>query len=610
MLEKINSPEDLKKLTYPELDILAGEIRQYLIETVSVTGGHLASNLGTVELTIALNRVYDASKDRIIFDVGHQSYTHKIINGRREQFKTLRQYGGISGFPKPYESDADAFIAGHSSGSVSVACGMAAARTLSKADYDICAVIGDGALTGGIAYEGLENAASSDEPLVIILNDNNMSINRNVGGISRMLKQMRVSEGYYEFKRRYREFLGIDSYIYNFGHRVKERLKAKALAGNMFTAMGLNYLGPVDGHDIPQLEEAIRVARDMREPVLLHVITQKGRGYYFAEDHPARFHGVGPFDIETGEIRDSGRGFCDAMGEELCELAEKNEKIVAITAAMSDGTGLCTFAKKYPDRFFDVGIAEQHASAMAAGMAKQGLIPVFAVYSSFLQRAYDMLIHDVSLLGLHVVFCVDRAGLVGNDGETHNGSFDIAYLRSVPGMTILSPASFTETKAMLRYAVEECTGPVAVRYPRGGEGEYRNVYVNSEQVLSSGKDITLVCYGEMTSDTLAAAEELKKMDISAEVVKLGILAPNAFDKTLASLEKTKRLVIAEDVCDDGCMGRRILAAAEEKGIRLRGSAVMNLGSGIVTHGTVSQLKKYSGIDAASIAAAAVRLTES
>lgn len=609
MLDSINSPEDIKKLTYPELDLLAAEIREYLIRTVSVTGGHLASNLGTVELSIALNRVYDASTDRIVFDVGHQSYTHKIINGRREQLSTLRQYGGISGFPKPYESDADAFIAGHSSDSISVAYGMARARTLMHETYNVCALIGDGALTGGLAYEGLENVASSDEPIVIILNDNNMSINRNVGGLSKMLKKLRTSESYYEFKRKYRAVIGINTFVYKFSHSIKELIKEHALAGNMFTALGLNYLGPVDGHDIPALEEAIRVAKDMHEPVLLHVITQKGKGYSFAELHPDRFHGIGPFNRETGEPYSSAKGYGDIMGEELCALAEKNSRIAALTAAMADGTGLMTFASKYPDRFFDVGICESHAVSMAAGMAKQGMIPVFAVYSSFLQRAYDMLIHDVSLLGLHVVFCVDRCGIVGNDGETHNGSFDVAFLSSVPGMKILSPASFVELKAMLRYAVNECTGPVAIRYPRGGEGEYKNVYVSDEQILQSGKDLTMVCYGTLTSNIIRAAEELKKMDISAEVIKLGIISPNSFEKTLSSLARTRKLLIAEDVCSEDCIGQRILAEAEKRGTRIKSPCLLNLGTGLISHGSIPQLYKFAGMDSEGIIKQAVRIAE-
>lgn len=609
MLESINSPENLKGLSNEQLSQLSSEIREYLIDTVSVTGGHLASNLGTVELSIALNRVYDASRDRIVFDVGHQCYTHKIINGRREQFCTLRQYGGISGFPKPYESEADSFIAGHSSDSVSVAYGMARARTLRKESYEVCALIGDGALTGGLAYEGLENIASSGEPIVIILNDNNMSISRNVGGLSRMLKRLRLSESYYEFKRKYRTVIGINTFFYRFSHQIKELIKEHALAGNMFTALGLNYLGPVDGHDIPALEEALRIAKDMHEPVLLHVITQKGKGYSFAEENPSKYHGIGSFDRNTGELRSNTESYSCIMGDELCRLAVNNPNLVAITAAMTGGTGLSEFATHFPDRFFDVGICEGHAVSMAAGMAKQGLIPVFAVYSSFFQRAYDMLIHDVSLLGLHVVFCVDRCGLVGNDGETHNGSFDLAFLSTVPGMKILSPASFTELRAMLRYAVNDCNGPVAVRYPRGGEGSYTNVYVSEEQLLRRGKDLTMICYGTLTSNCLDAAEKLETLGISTEIIKLGIISPNSFEKTLASLEKTKKLMIAEDVCASGCIGDRILAEAEKHGIRVKSSCLMNLGTGLVSHGSVSQLIRFAGMDPDSLVEKAVHMVE-
>ena len=473
MLEAIHSPDDLKKLNYTELNQLCREIRTLLVDTVSKTGGHLASNLGTVELSVALNRVYDASKDRILFDVGHQCYTHKILNGRMENFGTLRQFGGISGFPKPYESDADAFIAGHASDSVSVALGMAKARSLLHQNYDVCAVIGDGALTGGLAYEGIENVAASLEPIVIILNDNAMSINGNVGGMTRVLSRMRLSEGYSGLKKKYRDLVGIDSDVYRFGHRVKEELKKKLFAGNMFSALGLNYLGPIDGHDLKELESAIRLAKSLRMPVLLHVITQKGKGCHYAEAHPDIYHGIGPFNKVNGKPLSVTEGFGDVMGKELCALASQDERITAITAAMSDGTGLFAFSQHFPTRFFDVGIAEGHAVSMAAGMAKQGLIPVFAVYSSFLQRAYDMLLHDVSLQKLHVVFCVDRAGIVGNDGETHNGVFDIAFLSTVPGMKIFCPSSFRELKAMLRTAIYDCDGPVAIRYPRGGECDYR-----------------------------------------------------------------------------------------------------------------------------------------
>ena len=601
ILDKINSSDDVKKLNADELRPLCDELRSFIIESVSHTGGHLSSNLGTVELTVALHRVYDTAYDRIVFDVGHQSYSHKIITGRKEAFSTLRQHGGLSGFPKPYEKDDDAFIAGHASNSVSVALGMARARTLAGADYDVAAIIGDGALTGGLAYEGLANAAASGEPMVIILNDNNMSINENVGGMARMLQDMRVKPGYISFKRWYREVFSRLPVLYRFNHKIKEWLKARLLPGNTFGEMGLYYLGPVDGHDVNKLETVLRWAKDMRQPVLLHVVTTKGKGCTYAEERPDMYHGVGKFDPQTGVLEKSGDSFSSKFGEYLCAFAEQNKMIAAITAAMAGGTGLDGFAKRFPDRFFDTGIAEGHATAMAAGMAKQGAVPVFAVYSSFLQRGYDMLIHDVALQKLHVVFAVDRAGLVGSDGETHHGVFDVSYLCSVPGMTILCPASFTELHDMLRYAIEEINGPVAVRYPRGGEGEYRASSLEAEQIIRSGSDVTLVCYGTMVNQALSAAPILEKQGISAEIVKLGIIKPNSFELTLNSLKKTGRLLMAEEVCASGSVGEQLAAAVAESRVPLKGIKLLNLGDGIVTHGSVQELLRDYGLDGEGIA---------
>ena len=435
ILENINSSADIKKLDREQLPQLCDELRKFEIENIAKTGGHLSPNLGTVELTVAIHRVYDTEKDRLVFDVGHQSYTHKIITGRREQFGTLRQYGGLSGFPKPSESNDDAFIAGHASNSVSVALGMARARTLTGGDYDIVSVIGDGALTGGLSHEGLADAAASGEPVVIILNDNNMSISENVGGMAQVLQNMRIKPAYISFKQWLKGVSENIPGLYKAFHVIKEWLKSRLLPGNVFSEMGLYYLGPVDGHDLDKLETAIRLARDVRKTVVLHVLTKKGKGCAYAESHPDKYHGIGRFDPETGELAPTAVSFSDKAGEYLCQYAENDPRIVAITAAMAGGTGTECFASKFPERFFDVGIAEGHGVTMAAGMAKQGLVPVFAVYSSFLQRGFDMLIHDVSLLGLHTVFCVDRAGLVGNDGETHQGVFDVCYLSAVPGMT-------------------------------------------------------------------------------------------------------------------------------------------------------------------------------
>lgn len=607
ILENINSSSDIKKLSRTELAELCEEIRKFEIENISRTGGHLASNLGTVELTVALHRVYDTSKDRLIFDVGHQCYTHKIITGRRDSFATLRQYGGLAGFPKPSESDDDAYIAGHASNSISVAFGMAKARSLKKENYDIVAMIGDGALTGGLAYEGLVNAAASNEPMVIILNDNNMSISENVGGMAQLLPGLRIRPSYINFKKWFRNITERVPVLYFAVHHIKEWLKDKILPGNMFSEMGFYYLGPVDGHDLDKLEKAISLAKDVKKPVLLHVLTTKGKGFASAEAHPDKYHGVGCFDPDTGELASAAPGFSDKVGEYLCQFAERDERITVCTAAMSGGTGTECFAAKFPDRFFDIGIAEGHAVTMSGGMAKQGLIPVFAVYSSFLQRSFDMLIHDISLLGLHTVFCVDRAGLVGNDGETHHGVFDLAYLGLVPGMSILCPASFQELHDMLGYALFNLSGPVAVRYPRGPEGRYTSSCLEPESVVREGKDLTIVCYGTMINEVLDAADLLEQQGISAEVIKLGMVAPNSFKLSLESIEKTGKFIAVEEVCAAGCVGSSILSIAAANGMKLDAAKLLNLGNGIVPHGSIKELRRDTGIDTQTIVAAGMEM---
>ena len=607
IIERVNSSEDIKKLSREELETLCAELRRYEVDCISRTGGHLASNLGTVELTVAIHRVYDTTKDRLVFDVGHQCYTHKIITGRRESFPTLRQHGGISGFPKPNEAPDDAFIAGHASASISAAVGMAKARTLQHADYDVVALIGDGALTGGLSYEGLCNAAASGEPLVIILNDNNMSISENVGGTARLLQSLRIKPGYINFKKWFRSASAHTRWAYDIAHNGKEWLKSHILPSNVFSDMGLYYLGPVDGHDLEQLENAIRLAKDLQKPVLLHVLTQKGRGCPYAEAHPDKYHGVGTFNPDTGELSPTGVTFSDKMGEYLCQFAERDPRIVAITAAMAGGTGTECFQNKYPDRFFDVGIAEGHAVTMAAAMAKQGLVPVFAVYSSFLQRGVDMLIHDLALQKLHAVLCVDRAGLVGSDGETHQGLFDISYLGMVPGMTVLCPANYAELREMLGHALHSVSGPVAVRYPRGGEGRWRDCAVSAESVVREGKDITVVCYGPMVNEALEAADRLSALGVSTEIVKLGIVFPNDYAGVLSSLQKTGRLLMAEEVCAAGCVGGRILSVCAERGLMLRDAKLLNLGDGVIPHGTVCELRRDYGIDARAITRTALAL---
>ena len=609
ILDSINSPDDIKKLSYAELDALSAEIRGFLIENVSKTGGHLASNLGVVELTLALHRVYDSKRDRILFDVGHQCYVHKIITGRKDSFRDLRTWGGPAGFPKPKESVHDAATMGHASNSVSLAVGMVRARRLSDRDYDIVSIIGDGALTGGLAYEGLCDAGGACESLVVILNDNGMSIDSNVGGISKLLSVMRVRPAYFKFKRRYRKLLGRVPAIYKFNHRIKEWLKRRLLPSNMFDDLGFYYLGPVDGHDIFQLEAVLRWAREIETAVLVHVKTQKGKGYAPAEQDPEIYHGVGPFDPERGIEKNESSGFSDVFGEALTQLAACDESIVALTAAMGTGTGLSEFSKRVPERFFDVGIAEGHAVAMAAGLANKtdgevGIKPVFAVYSSFLQRGYDMLIHDVALSNLHVVFAVDRAGIVGQDGETHQGVFDVAYLGSVPNMTILCPSSYAELRDMLAFALYEVEGPVAVRFPRGLEGEYKeSAAPEPVTVLREGGDLTLVSYGLMINNAIKAADILAKEGIEIELIKLNVINPLDCDIIIRSLEKTCRFISLEDVCTAGSAGTRILSACAKAGLSLKGAVTLDLGDGVLPHGTVLELHRLKRLDPEGISAA-------
>ena len=577
-----------------------------MLKNVSVTGGHLASNLGAVELTVAIHRVFDTSRDRLVFDVGHQCYTHKILTGRRERFATLRQYGGISGFPKPRESAHDAFIAGHASNSVSVALGMARARTLLHQDYSVLALIGDGALSGGLAYEGLNNAGASGEPLIVILNDNGMSISCNVGAMSQHLGMLRTKPAYYEFKKAYRDALersAVGRAVYDFNHHLKTNLK-KALLPNstMFEDMGFTYLGPVDGHSVEKLTNTLRWAKELRCPVVVHVHTQKGKGYGPAEREPERYHGVGPFDPKLGVPRVQKMDFSAVFGNELCEIAREDTRVCAITAAMCDGTGLHDFSAQYPDRFFDVGIAEGHAVSMAAGMAKQGLTPVVAIYSSFLQRGYDQLIHDTALLGLHVVFAVDRAGMVGADGETHHGIFDATFLSDIPNMTVLCPSNFAELRTMLRRAIHEIDGPVAIRYPRGGDGAYRENSGNANiVVLREGEDITLCAYGTMINNVLAAAELLDRQGIAARVVKINAISPLYDSDMREVVGKTRALLVAEECASVGCMGQRMAAILAWNKISPERLELCNLGKTFPAQGSVEALYREFGLDAESLA---------
>ena len=601
----LDIPSNLHHITDAEAEALCESLRHRLVEVTSQHGGHLASNLGAVELTVALHRVFAPERDRIVFDVGHQCYCHKMLTGRDGAMDTLRTFGGLSGFPKPGESVCDAFSVGHASTAVSVALGMAHARTILGKSYRVVALLGDGALTGGLAYEGLSDAGGSGEPLMVILNDNGMSITQSVGGVAEHLARQRLKPQYLSFKRGYRKVMNAFSlgrHLYRITHKIKTAVKETLLPCSLFEDMGFTYLGPVDGHDVKGLTRLMTYARDLEGPVLLHVRTVKGKGYAPAEAEPDRFHGVGRFDPATGKaLTASGRDFSHTAGDLLCELAKEEPRLCAVTAAMQPGTGLDGFARDFPQRFFDVGIAEGHAVTMCAGMAKQGLIPVFAVYSTFLQRSYDMLLHDVALQGLHVVFCVDRAGMVGEDGETHHGVFDVGFLDTIPGMTVLAPASFAELRAMLKYAVCEAKGPVAVRYPRSGEGAYTADSGREPAVcLREGGDITLAGYGTQINALLEAADRLEGEGISAEVVKLNAITPPSRGALFESVKKTGMLLIAEESMDHNCVGRRVTADLSLHGITTRKITLLNLGDKIPPQGTVEQLRRMNGLDAESI----------
>ena len=602
LLNEIHTRADLLRLTPQENQQLCAEIREFLVRHIARTGGHLASNLGVVELTVALHQVYDTEKDRILFDVGHQSYVHKILTGRMDRFSTLRTYGGLAGFPKPSESVHDAFIAGHASESVSVALGMARARTLLHEDYSVVAVLGDGALTGGLAYEGLNDAGESGEPLVVVLNDNGMSITTNVGAISRHLKLLRLKPGYFGLKKAYRQFtrkIPGGAALYRFTHGLKTKLRRRLIGVTIFEEMGFSYLGPVDGHDVEKLKFLLKEAKGMNCPVLLHVITKKGKGYIPAEVTPSKYHGVGRFNPVTGlSAGGSGKSFSETFGQTLCDLAIEDQRICAITAAMEQGTGLSQFAASFHDRYFDVGIAEGHAVSMAAGLAKQGLLPVFAVYSTFLQRSYDMLQQDVGILGLHVVLAVDRAGLVGEDGETHHGVFDVGYLRQIPGMTVFCPASQAELRRMLREAILETSGPVAVRYPRGGNGAYDGTVWENQ--CCDAPAVTIVTYGITINDVLAAVKRLRDEHISVDLIKLDQIAPLHLEPVRQSLARSGKLLVVEETAAAGCVGSAILAQLVQEGAAPNAVRLINLQSGLVPHGSLPLLRHRTGLDEAGI----------
>lgn len=604
LLGSIDTPGDIKKLNKMQLEQLADEIRKYLIHTVSRTGGHLASNLGAVELTIALHFVFDSPKDKILWDVGHQAYTHKILTGRKERFETLRQLNGISGFPKTSESEHDAFNTGHSSTSISAALGLARARDIRNENYSVISVIGDGALTGGMAFEALNDAGRSLNNLMIVLNDNDFSIRKNVGGLSRHLSQIRTEPAYFRAKeileRTFNKIPGIGEPLVEGLDRIKGSIKYMLMHRTLFEELGFKYFGPIDGHDMSELINIFSRVRFVKGPVLIHVRTQKGRGYGPAEEKPYAFHGVSSFDVLTGEmLNHKENSYSDVFGKEMVKLAEEESKLVAITAAMPDGTGLHEYLKKYPKRFFDAGIAEQHAVTFAAGLAKSGLKPVFAVYSSFLQRAYDQILHDVAMQNLHVIFAIDRAGIVGEDGETHQGIYDLAYLNHIPNISILSPCDYTELKHMLRYAVMEHQGPIAIRYPRGnGKVSLANV---QESVIwhkgvriCNGTDITIIAAGNMVETSLQAAKILKSKEIFAELINVRFIKPLDEELILSSVMKTKKVVTI------GGLGSSILQLLNKYGFKTE-VKMFGFPDQFIRQGTRSDLFKLYKLDADSLA---------
>lgn len=603
MLEKIQKPNDIKKIPADQLPALAEEIREFIIESLSKTGGHLASNLGVVELTIAMHRVFDLPKDKLIWDVGHQSYTHKILTGRKDGFETLRREGGISGFPKRSESDCDVFDTGHSSTSISAGVGYVRARELKKENYSVVSIIGDGALTGGMAYEALNNAASLKSNFIIVLNDNEMSITENVGGMSSYLSGLRTASAYTDFKMDVTKALnripGIGPGMVDAMRKTKSSIKQIIIPGMLFEDMGLTYLGPVDGHNIPQLIKTFQEAKRFEGPILVHVLTQKGRGYEPAMRHPARFHGAGPFDVKTGlPVGKSNPTYTDVFSTVMRKMGDRRKDVAAVTAAMMTGVGLKRFSNMFPDRCFDVGIAEEHAVTFAAALSLGGITPVVAIYSSFLQRAYDQIMHDVCMQNLHVVFAIDRAGLVGYDGETHHGIFDLSYLGSMPNMTILAPKNLWELSDMIKFAVDY-DGPIAVRYPRGeaytGLKEFRApICLGKSEVIHEGSRVALLAVGSMVKMAEEVQKQLKeRMDMDAALVNARFVKP-IDEELLRSFADTYELVVTlEENVKDGGFGERVLAFAEEEDLPF-GVEIIALPDRFIPHESVSYQMKQVG----------------
>ena len=609
MIEKINKTGDVKKLNIQEQIQLAEEIRKYILEIVSNNGGHLASNLGVVELTIALHTVLDLPKDKIVWDVGHQTYVHKILTGRKEALKTLRKLEGIAGFPKTNESETDCFNTGHSSTSISAALGMARARDIKGENNQIVAVIGDGALTGGMALEALNDTGYSKTRLTVILNDNEMSISKNIGGINMLLSKLRTKRSYTKSNISMKKFINkiplVGKPFVKIVQRVKRSIKQLIIPKMFFEDIGFRYLGPVDGHNIEELERMLRISKELDGPVLIHVLTKKGKGYKIAEENPDRFHATAPFDIDTGEPKSKkSADYSKVFGDKLIELANKNDKIVAITASMRDGTGLSEFAKKFPDRFFDIGIAEQHAVGLAAGMAKEGVIPVVPIYSSFYQRAYDQVIHDVAIQNLPVIMCVDRAGIVGADGETHQGTLDMAFFRLVPNLTIMAPKDFKELEEMLEFAVN-LKKPVVIRYPRGGEAKEKfekceELKLGKAEIIKEGSDISIIAIGKTVARAKKIADMLEKEDINAEVINARFLKPLDEETIKTSIEKTKRVITIEDGTTINGLGTAVKELIIKEKLEEVDIQTFAYPDEFIKHGTVEELEKIYHQDVKSI----------
>ena len=610
MLEKVNSVEDLKKLSIEDKKILAEDLRKYILEIVAKNGGHLASNLGVVELTIALESVFNIPEDKIVWDVGHQTYVHKILTGRKDKMKTLRQLNGIAGFPKTNEYEGDCFNTGHSSTSISAALGMARARDIEGKSNSVIAVIGDGALTGGMALEALNDAGYSETRMLVILNDNEMSISKNIGGMNMFLSKLRTKRTYTKsnisLKRIINKIPVIGAPFVKVVQRVKRSIKQLIIPKMFFEDIGFRYLGPVDGHNIEELERMLKITKELDGPVLLHVLTKKGKGYKIAEENPDKYHATGPFDIKTGNIiGEKKKDYSKVFGDKLIKLAKENKSIVAITASMKDGTGLKEFQKEFPDRFFDIGIAEQHAVGLAAGMAKAGLIPFVPIYSSFYQRAYDQVIHDIAIQNLHVIMLVDRAGIVGQDGETHQGTLDMAFFRLVPNLVIMAPKDFKELEDMLEFAVK-LQKPIVIRYPRGGENnnikfnKHEDIKLGKSEIIKNGKDISIISIGKTVERAMNISKMLEKNNINTEIINTRFLKPLDKETIIKSINKTKFVITIEDGTIINGLGtsiKELIIDEKIEDIKIKSYAYPDE---FIRHGKVEELEEIYHQDAKSI----------